>query len=120
MQTKIIKQCEGQDTHHWLQCWELYRDIHGGHSLALKIVQHIATFMLRPVQKQQRNSKKTNKHNQLREASGYSNDNIGAAGDSPWACNLHLSWQPLVVESNQQYQVSPHSLVNSTGHLYRE
>jgi hypothetical protein len=43
----ITKHSQGQGTHHRLQLWELNRDIHGRHSLALKIVQHIATFMLR-------------------------------------------------------------------------
>ena len=47
----ITKQSQGQGTHHWLQVWELNRGIHGRHPLALKIVQHIATFMLRPLRK---------------------------------------------------------------------
>lgn len=34
----ITKQCLGQDTHQRLQWWELNRDIHSGHSMALKIV----------------------------------------------------------------------------------
>jgi len=78
----ITKQSQGQGTHHRLQVWELNRDIHGRHPLALKIVQHIHLHA-QAIEKNRKINQNTNKPKELKQAAGYCNDKMITTEASP-------------------------------------